>query len=1184
VADLDPLRLPLAGRRLIEASAGTGKTHAIGSLLIRAVIGHGADAAPLRLDRILVVTFTRAATLELRDRIRGRLRGARDAFRAGGSDDDFLAALVEEVPDTERAATLLDAALGQLDEAAVFTIHGFCQRILRESAFESGAVFEQDFVLDDGEYVRRAVRDVWRRTIYPLDADAAMVVRQELRSPDALLKRVRPHLGREDLDVRGGLAVSLAEALDEARSALADVKRLWRELDVPGALRAADFSTRKDGPLGADPLAAVDAWCATDEHVLSLRGPDGRRVSAAKVLRLYGSASLAGARWRKKKTTEPDLADFHAVLDPALDLLEAIPATFLADALGAVRAAVHAEKRADRMIAPDDVLRQTALALRGDTDGRFAAHVRGRYPLAFIDEFQDTDPLQYEIFDALYPEADDPEADPADPARALVMIGDPKQAIYGFRGADIHAYLQARAALPGDGRVRMGVNWRSTPEMLEAVEALYTRAEDPFASPQIDFVRVRPRPGAVRGRWLRDGAPAPALTLWHLDPEDDGALAGGEARARLARVAAAEVRALLDGDARLGDRALAPRDLTLLVNDRIEAELLRGALAAAGVASVWQSREPVFATAEARDLRLLLAAALEPRDERAVRAALASRTLGLPLDRLHAETLVDDGAWQAHLDRFTGYHELWRGGGVMSFLGAVLADYAVPDRLLREPDGARRLTDLRHLGELLQLRAAELGSMHRLLRWYVRQLEDPQSDDTAQLRLESDGDLVRIATVHGSKGLEYPVVMAPFAVRLRPPAETLFHEADGDGWRAVLDLRPDDDAKARADAERLAEDLRLLYVALTRAEYACFVGVADAASAGRGPSDTHRSALGHLLLGPAPEATGDAALAAALADLAGRSPQVVVERRAAPPAGAATVPAGGAERARRRPFTGRIDRDWTLTSYSALVAHQETRGPLLPGAQDEVHRPAAPGPVPADAGVAARFPRGARPGSCLHALLETWPADPGEVGAHVRGTLARWGFADDPAAPPEGVATWLEGVRATDLGIGTDLAGVDRTLVEMEFVLPLEGLDARRLNAVLADAGYVAEPLAREQVRGMLRGFVDLVLEHDGRYWVADYKSNWLGPVPASYDAEAMGAAIREHRYDLQFLLYAVALRRLLRRRLPGRPLADVFGGVLYLFLRGMDGGGATGVWAHRPEEAVLDAVDACFAGTAVAA
>ncbi|MEE4360000.1 MAG: exodeoxyribonuclease V subunit beta [Pseudomonadales bacterium] len=1186
MTEFDPLRMPLRGRWLIEASAGTGKTHAIGTLVLRALlglVGEGEKARPLPLDRILVVTFTRAATMELRDRLRQRLVAARDAFDAQlagtAPQDAMLGALVAASTDLAGDRRLLAAALAQLDEAAVFTIHGFCQRMLMESAFESGAVFDQAFVLDDQEYRRRAARDFWRREVYPLPADATTLLRARHGDPDALLQALADPLARPDLRLRGVPDPTLdpAAVRDQVIAALQAVQHRWRQDEVRAAIEGSRISKAAGTGGHRTLLSAFDRWAAAPSGLLAYADEEGQPHGIDRLLGHYARSTLFDARRQLKNGELPAIDGFLAAVDEALAAIEAFHAGFLAQALSAIRAGIEAGKREDRMIAPDDVLRHMRLALRGASAAVFAAHVRQRYPLAFIDEFQDTDPAQYEIFSSLYP------LDAGDGAGTLIMIGDPKQAIYAFRGADIFAYLQARDALPAGARVQMDTNWRSSPDLLAALAALYGAAADPFAAEGIDFIPVRPRPGAAPGLWQRGGQAAAPLVFWHLPPEPSGTVARAAARDALADVAAREIRGLLDGGAMLGDRPVRPGDIAVLVNDRHEAECVRAALGRAGLASALQSRERVYDSPEAQDLRLVLDAVLEPRDERAVRAALATRLLSLPLGRLHRETMEDERLWGMHLERFGRYQALWRDQGVLVMLRTLLADYDVPRRLLAEPDGARRLTDLRHLGELLQDRSVEVGSMHRLLRGFVRELEAGQANDVAQLRLESDGELVRIVTVHASKGLEYEIVMLPFAIRSRPPRDAILHERIEGTWQAILDLRPDAQALAQAARETRAEELRLLYVALTRARHACFVGVANLREGQRKVSVLQDTALGHLLFDGRTAPVTDEALAEALAVRAA-APGIEVLPAGAAPADSvlAARPALGPF-AQRVPFRGRIERDWSITSYSALVADGGDAA-LRPGAQDEGHGTEGPrAGQAAPEGSAARFPRGARPGSCLHALLETWPADPADEAEHVRRVLAQWGFAGSADAEPRAVRQWLQEVRATPLGMGVSLAGLVHAIPELEFHLPLEDVDTRQLRQLLGEHGHVDDPLARAHLRGMLRGFVDLVFEHEGAFWIVDYKSNWLGADAEAYDAAAMQAAVRLHRYDLQYLIYAVALKRLLRRRLPGVDVEPHFGGVLYLFLRGMDGSGRTGVFVDRPDPVLLDGIDRLFAGGPVA-
>ena len=507
VIELDPLAMPLHGRRLIEASAGTGKTHAIGSLVLRTLLGHGRPAQ--RIDEILVVTFTKAATLELRGRLRQRVADALEVFEAeegeAPPEEPFLRALLDACSNRDVAAAQLRAALARFDEAAVFTIHAFCQRMLVERAFDSGARFAQEFVIDDREYRQRAARDFWRRHVYPLPAGLAALVLDRWPDPDALLRDVGGWLGRFGLEVRTGQRDDFRLAAEGGRSALDVLARHWLDADV--AKRIAASSLSKDQNLGGAPrhTASMDAWaraCARSGDPFTAVGADGRSGSVRALLALYTRAALL--KKLGKTGAPPDFDETHTLVDAALAALDEVHVALRAQAIREIGDALEAEKLSDARISPDEVLRGAWRGLTGRGGERFADAVRRTYPIAFIDEFQDTDPLQYGIFDALYPEGDE--------SGTLVMIGDPKQAIYAFRGADVYAYLDARATLPAAARVVMHTNWRSSPRCSKRWRSSTATRRSPSLSTRSDSLRWYPGRGSARrvSRWRR-GATGPDL-------------------------------------------------------------------------------------------------------------------------------------------------------------------------------------------------------------------------------------------------------------------------------------------------------------------------------------------------------------------------------------------------------------------------------------------------------------------------------------------------------------------------------------------------------------------------------------------------------------------------------------------------------------------------------------------------
>ncbi|MBL0677398.1 exodeoxyribonuclease V subunit beta [Aeromonas dhakensis] len=1183
---LNTLRFPLHGERLIEASAGTGKTYTIAGLYLRLLLGHGpvieqkgeegADAGqpsaherPLSVTEILVVTFTEAATAELRGRIRGRIHEARLAFMRGHSGDALLAQLLAEVEDHELAARRLLAAERQMDEAAVFTIHGFCQRMLKQNAFESGALFETEFLTDDSQLRLQAVSDYWRAEFYPVDKTLASAVRALWPSPAALLREMngwldnselemRPPAGDETLAARHQAAMARIEAVKEAW--LAQVDEIRRQTD--GQV------SRYTGKNYEGWLAKIGDW-AQDE---------ASGYAIPKELERFGQTVLEENL--KKGGAVPTLPLFSEI-DALLASRPGIRDLILQRAAVVVRSRMQASKRQAHQLSFDDLLKDLDGALGSSLGERLCERIRATYRVAMIDEFQDTDPQQYRIFHRLYGGHKD---------TALLMIGDPKQAIYGFRGADIFTYIQARRNV--SAHYTLGRNWRSSGALVAAVNGLFERAKDPFIyEADIPFLPVEAQ---GKSKALRlDGETAPVLHCWQLSGQPT--FNRGDYQSKMARATAAEIHRLLtlarEGKALIGSEPVKAGDIAVLVRTGAEGKLVQQELARLAIASVYLSnRESVLEQVEAREILLILHACQNPSEERSLRAALATSLFDLDAKALD-ELASDERAWESAVQEFMEYRKVWHKRGVLAMLRALLHRRNLASSLLASPYGERRLTNFLHLGELLQQVSSELDGEYALLRWLGEAVNRQSGQDAEQiLRLESERKLVQIVTIHKSKGLEYPLVFLPFICSHRSADTPLYHEADEAGNRTILDLTGAEDSLAEADKERLAEDLRLLYVALTRGVYATWLGLAPVRS-GNGKSektDLHQTAIGYLL--QKGEEGNAATLATALSALAEDLPGVAVGEpsltRPAPlPAEEEQL---GEPQVRR--FGGTLERDWWISSYSGLAAqgHGHSKGVLAnPGFDDEVVTEAAAlaaeEPVQAPQPSIFTFPKGARPGTLLHSLFETidFQSAAGEpLAQHIATLLAQDGFDESWA---QVLQQQVEAVLDTPLETGfgepvrlRDLAP-ERKQVELEFFLPMGRVTAPALTALCQQHDPLSrgnKPLSFATVQGMLKGFIDLVFEWQGRWYLLDYKSNHLGMSPADYSRPALEQAMAEHRYDLQYQLYSLALHRLLSLRLPGYDFDQHFGGVFYLFLRGMPQGG---IFHTRPSRELVLGLDRLF-------
>jgi len=1222
---LQPLDFPLHGSRLIEASAGTGKTWTIAALYLRLVLGHGnADGEgngflrPLLPPEILVMTFTRAATRELSNRVRERLVQAAAYFRGESYvDDPYLEALADSYADDAArlvAAHRLVLAAETMDEAAIFTIDAWCQRMLREHAFDSGSLFDEELVSDERALFEDAANDYWRQHVYPLnghalksllpvwsDVDALkgaareLVKRAELLGPDCVDENGNPNdmapLGAVIAGVERAQQTRLAR-LKEGWGERADAMESWI-----GAHRAANPRCFNGNKMRADSLVkwfeALRSWAADPARVMPDLGD-----TAWRRLTPHG---IADAFSKDFSAEVPECFEHTEALKEALDEIEPMAHALLRHAACNIARRMTDLKRRNRQFGFADMLARLKAALEGANGEALRRRILDQFPVAMVDEFQDTSPDQYRIFDLLYRVADN------DPDHGLFLIGDPKQSIYGFRGADIHSYLSARRATEGR-HYQLGTNYRSTRALVQAVNRLFGYAEGGaegegkcagYAAGAFRFRKdgenplpFEPVDAAGRGQELVgvDG-PFQALAVAST-PRDD--LRTEDYREFFAHHCAEHIVTLLNDpqvgfrDREGGFKRLMPADIAVLVRDRREASAIRRALVQRKVASVYLSdQDSVVESQEAVDVLRWLQAVASPLDGVLARTAFATATCALPLAEL-ARLSSDELAWEERVEQLKGLHQTWQRQGVLAMLRRFIHELGLPAKLLAASGGERRLTNLLHLAELLQEASRELDGEQALIRWFAEQIGGlGEGGDERVLRLESDAELVKVVTVHKSKGLEYPLVYLPFAVTARKTDRrnrAFFEYVVEDGARRI-DLGLSEDALQAVDRARLEEDLRLLYVALTRARHFLWLGVAAVAAGRKGENRLHESALGYLLTGGEP--IGADAMLERWEALRGSLDAIELHTLDAPEGCTRLArPDVRPELVEAPAFTGQFERNWAVGSFTSLTRH--TVAPPTRPQEENLLEEDEPGTVEAlraDDAPWHRFPRGATPGNFLHEQLE-WMAQEGFgrideddfiKRLHQRIKRAGWGNRVDDAM------AWLDALVTLPLPpSGCALSDLEEVLPEMEFWFPSHALDVGALDRLCRQRllGDVPRPtLPERQLHGMLKGFTDLVFECQGRYWVLDYKSNALGPGDAAYTQPAMAAAMAGHRYDIQGAIYLLALHRLLRARLGERyDPRQQLGGAVFLFLRGIGNEATRGCYLIEPDMELLDGLDELLA------
>lgn len=1183
---LNPYTLPLYQRRLIEASAGTGKTYTIGLLYLRLLLGLGGESAfyrPLNVEEILVVTFTDAATDELRARIRKNIHELRLACIRHDveSCNDTYHELLKQIPNKELAAQWLLEAERQMDEAAIYTIHGFCQRMLANNAFESGVLFEQVLIQDEYELKKRVCADFWRRHCYPLSYDVANAVSQIWSGPEQLLYEIQPYLQGEMPEIEGVALDSENESVKERHQAVIEainkVKARWHahQHEVEAWITASGVDKRSYSSRFLPKwIEEITLWASTSET---------KNYQLPDCLVRFSQETL-----NEKSTKGPApehilFVEIERLTKQSLTLRDVI----LVNAITEIRQGIENEKMRRGEMGFDDLLTRLDRALKREGGEALAQTIRERYPVAMIDEFQDTDPQQYRIFDAIYGEYEN---------SGLLFIGDPKQAIYAFRGADIFTYIQARKQT--SHHYTLNTNWRSAPGMVNAVNKLFMRSNTPFLFEHIPFIEVSSAEKNQDMAFVYHDKPVSPFNFWLAEGES---VSTGNYEQIMAAQCAAQIRDWLSaGDQQQAwlieqnaKKTVTSADIMVLVRSRREAILIRDALNLLSIQSVFLSnRESVFETNEAKDLLWLLQAVVTPEKERVLRASLASRLFGFSAKQID-DLNRSEAHWNSYVEKFADYYVLWQKRGVLPMLRKIMMDNQIAENLLASIDGERRLTDIMHIGELLQETSLQLDSEHALIRWLAQQISHPDAQsESQQMRLESDRNLVRICTIHKSKGLEYPIVCLPFACNYQEQKGALYH--DRDKFYAKLDIFSRPESLRLADEERLAEDLRLLYVALTRSKFCCYVGVAPLVKGNKrksGLTDLHKNALGYLLQ-QGEEGNSELLHQAIHALLDDNISVTTLDNISAHRYQPQLAPETNLEAAI---FKRQIHDNWRITSYSGLTYQHSNRHYHFDlGDIEALVQSIAPG-LDTDAKGEKRqeeidensihhFPRGAVAGTFLHSLLEVLDFSQPIDEQWMQEQLSVQGF-DEKWAPL--LVTWMETLFHTPLNSqGLCLADIPKSqqLDELQFYLPIEKeLSSAQLTQLISQF----DPLSRrcpalqfQQVEGMLKGFIDLVFSWEGKYYVVDYKSNWLGESSEDYTQEAMMNAMMDHRYDLQYQLYTLALHRFLQQRIPDYDYKSHFGGIYYLFLRGIDKAHpGNGVYAYLPDEAFVLALDSLFTG-----
>jgi exodeoxyribonuclease V beta subunit len=1144
--NFDPSTVDLEDSNLIEASAGTGKTFSIALMVVRLVVQKS-----MPLEKVLMVTFTNAATAELEDRVRSFIRTALRMARTGVYGDDTLGRLMALQCATEAARRDAEARLARaqadLDRLNVRTIHGFCQQVMKEYSFETGQVFGAEALSPDEHdaIAADAFHEYWRQRVNVLDDDMLRILLSAKMSQDEVFDRVME-------GVSGKIPAPVETVPDDFLSTAHQARMRTRLADKNAALEQLRQSIYETFEANADAYLARMNTNARKvfEPFLSARDWPGLQDAILQKKKIGYTQDIFGdllKRIEELVATTKDLGKFGRRL-----INQIACATH-----GVVERALKQQKAARGVISFDDMILQLAEALRREEEEHGAAahpeslrsRLRARFDAVFIDEFQDTDRDQYYIFHRLF-----------GTGKILFYIGDPKQSIYGWRKADIFTYFKASANVSHVHR--MNVNRRSNASLISAMNLFFKPrpGTDTFAygtsEDAILYVNVESPQPNEKGVLHFDGAPVVPMRI---SPFANKKKLRKGFLLLISDLLRDPRYRIVEGNR---SREVKPADIGILVRSNKEGRAIKEMLARNRIPAVTINDAKLFESQEVRELFYVMAAVHDVTRANINRALLSSIG-GYDIERLR------NSDEEAILQRFRRYRETWDKDGVFVMLRRFLADHGIENLLTdpRMPNPERTVSNILQLTEVVhKVSERRRYDARELLQWLKRGIDGELRDgDEYQQRIESDEAAVRIVTIHKSKGLEYNIVLAPnldFQAK-NPKAKTFSYRDSDDSQYYTIEkdlMSAEQEDLALTQAEQ--ENRRLLYVAVTRARMACHILASDASTLSKSSLRYFRVEL--AAVEPQPQILDAKWL-------------IDVDSRPLLPPPQAAGQAMQRVYAEAPSFEGNLlQRLWRRTSYSGLSPeHRPTPAPRTEDIETDYDR-----------FVFRTIRRGAHTGNLIHYIFERidfrrsdhW----GNVIDRAIRRLSGRQTDDFTDRMVDMIRQVLETRLVPETGLSMDQVAWEDRLSELEFDFPLSVFATERL-AELSEGTDTPFAVKAAQLEGIMNGKVDLVFRHGGKYWILDWKSNYLGDRVEDYSTDRVREAMAENNYHLQYHIYTLALRRYLSSRLPDFDYGRDFGGCIYLFVRGMRVGLETGIFVHKPDAALLDRMQALTAGRGAA-
>lgn len=1155
---------PFKGFSLVEASAGTGKTYNITSLYIRAIIEK--EYSP---SNILVLTYTEAATAELKSRIRSRIKESIDCLSGTKeAEDEFLKELKRRSDPT--FIQRLKKALFSFDEASIFTIHGFCQKLLREESLAFGVQSDFEILQDTSELIQDAVDAYWRKIVKEY-SDSLIghgmleFLMSEKITPEKIKPIIEKVLGKPYANLRSDRDLKEKVQAKKKRIQLLNEHLAYQWEEDKDALNEIIFSGKlRKGSYKPD--AFKDIWNTLERWLTSSK----IHFKGFDKLENFGKEKIEKSVTKGNEVLVPTLCELIDEFLAEIGDLNSIKADFLLDAINEIKESIEIQKEKKNALSFDDLLQKVA----NNIDQKLVHKISSQYPIALVDEFQDTDPIQYSIFKQIYGGQD----------ASLFMIGDPKQAIYSFRGADLFTYFEATGDVSDGQQYSLNNNYRANEQLIAAVNAIYGKHERPFVFDQPLFREAYFPEGKSQKKLFLSGKEQVPLSFIDCNSDNKNK---DESKSVVCEYVSSQVKKLLEEDYFVGENPVQPRDISILVRTKVEAIQIQNALEINGIKSIARSNESVFKTSECTELKLILKAVIDHSNPDLIRASLITSFIGYNSEEILA-LIHDESKWGRIIQLFRFADEQWNKYGVSEAFNELDNFFGIRERLSTLTNAERRITNLYHLEELItdheNQHKTSSNSIIRFLNQKITSSTTPSDEEL--IRLESDLDLVTITTLHSSKGLEYPIVFVPFLwddfERRNNQGYSIleFHDSTN---KLQIDVAPKetDPAHIIARREALADALRLSYVALTRAEAACYIPFVNYKGITSSP-------LLAMISGPK----------ALLEDKQNQEAQVIQfysELNALNNSKEIEVLSSSEilkiddSRAKtsiqKEQFTSQsfsvkefsrndVDQFSRIVSFSSLTSSKETMSMVKDYDQlefaDEMQ---TDGVEEVQTLSRFTFPKGSFTGNLLHNIFEH--LDFGASDTHQQIISDHFDVANLDQKWLLVLNKWIE--ESLDHQLTDDiqlskLASSD-VLKELEFHFPVTQINTEKILKTIRKNS--SEESFSSTISGFMKGFIDLIFRHEDKYYILDYKSNHLGDALEDYGSDYLQHKIVSSSFDVQYHIYVLALKLYLEQRDYDFNFEKNFGGVFYFFLRGVDDSKpGTGIFFDKPTKHIIDELE----------